>query len=1374
MRATLLSTWSTSLLISAGLTATAVSAFAATALATQLSGELPVMVCESASVSGPGGSAAATVEVLPAPGPERAAALEALKQDAELYQAAAKDYRSTLTTVVRHHFEERRRRMLGTLDVEIDKRSAAVASTRADAIARLEAFIRHYSGPNADPKATPDAMFRLAALYEEAARSSDADDLSLGLEPAINIYERIIQEYPDYEEIAGVHYYLGHSLADAGRADEAQQAWRSLVCSNKYSVQIDPAAPGKLLIQPMVQDHDEKFWNEWHFKNPVPFDQDIETGETTSNAALASAPASKELLYRTPYDETCVAMSQEVAEGEEPRYVAEVWWQLGNYHFDRLDNGGPFALNRAVSAYEKSMSSKKPPLYGVSMYKRAWTHFKQERYREAVDWFVNLLNYADEQEALTGDPGADFRAEAYMYIAGSLAYHDFEGPPGDHPNIPRTDVLDVEPDPVVAEEKMAIALERVQDASLIPQDKKWSPEIYKALAQEFIEISQDHNAIAALELTLKKFPLDPDAPIMQNRVAEIYGDLARSAPAGSAVREENQRKALEARTALARYVGTTDWTNANRDDPEALMAAETLVRLGLRSAAADHTNRARALYANAQAAAGSDDARRLIAEASAEFRLAETAWYAYLAQDCAASDTYESKFWLADARVKAVLLDLSLGLSPTDRDVEKAYAAIKAVRDSNEDDRFKQPAAVYGVTLSENVLDDLYRQHADSEGARGIERRDEVVIETVDGKPRIIQAQMPPAVIAAIEARDAYNRAIPLETDPQQNGPMYEFQAADYYFAYGHFDEARARLTPVYQKYCGKNEWGYRAWEKLVSMSAHENDADATRVLVEAQSCAFDEETKVAERSIREPVEKGIAYVDARKAYKEAQAMQPGPARDAKWRQAAALYGIALKKAPDREEAPEAAMNGAFAYKQVGDYDKAIGMYSLFISRYGSEDKLRELQRGNSRARPPVPAQPEKYEERVGYLKNAHDALGGSYVLFFDYAKAARTFDEISGVEHFSPTDRRDAAREALILYSSLGDKTGMERAKSRFFKLGASPQERAEAEFIIARSALREWDRNAPDTGANEAARRRAQRSMEDYYNRFRSQTAAAEYLVPASYYVAQAKLAAGSRDAKRWLETTINSFDRWNRLAPRENGKSIALGSPEASMAAEADYTLVDENIRNSFDYETGHQRYKGTPAEVLKEYRRQAADARRFDADLTRIVNGYLSPKWSVVALARQGTLWDSLRTGLFNTREPQLQLFTKKEERALAQLEEMGTDESLEKADAFRMKREQDWSTARDKELADADKLVVARYGKAYTLARRYNVSDPMVARSIRRLAYMTDLIGNAKMAEHARAVPSLSYVNGMFVRIRPGQVVAPAPANLPAAAPEQQR
>ena len=67
--------------------------------------------------------------------------------------------------------------------------------------------------------------------------------------------------------------------------------------------------------------------------------------------------------------------------------------------------------------------------------------------------------------------------------------------------------------------------------------------------------------------------------------------------------------------------------------------------------------------------------------------------------------------------------------------------------------------------------------------------------------------------------------------------------------------------------------------------------------------------------------------------------------------QAAAAYKVALDAAPDRDEAPEAAMNGAYAYKQVGEYDKAIEMYELFIARYGNDKQAARSSRTVTRRR---------------------------------------------------------------------------------------------------------------------------------------------------------------------------------------------------------------------------------------------------------------------------------------------------------------------------------------------------------------------------------------------------------------------------------------
>jgi tetratricopeptide (TPR) repeat protein len=701
--------------------------------------------------------------------------------------------------------------------------------------------------------------------------------------------------------------------------------------------------------------------------------------------------AEEELAFIDPYA-TCEMVPQNVGPDEDPRYVAEVWWQLGNYHFDQIDpQGGPYNLNRAVSAYDHSLKYKKPPLYGVAMYKQAWAFFKQQRYRAAVDYFVQLLHYADAEEARTGDPGADFRAEAFTYIAGSLTYVDMTGPPAEDPFIPRNDVLDTELDPLVAEEKMAIAIERVQDPALIPQDKKWTVGIYKALAREFVEISQKRNAISTMELTVEKFPMDRDAPTMVHRTAELYDELARLAPQGSETRRELAQKALDARSQLAEYVGTTAWTDANRDDPEALAQAEELARVGLQRAAADHTNYARA-YKEAAFRLSDASSQALQLERSIEeYRLAAHGWAAYIEQNPSAVDVYDSSFWLADAHFWTAVLQVPLGRMPTEQEIDDAYKAASAVRDSNVDDKYKQPAAYFVVTLSEKVLDAEAQAYEESGGQQGLPRKEEVSFSGEGDKKTVEKQEVPQAVQSAICARDEYNAAIPLSEDPEKNGLLYASQSADYFFVYGQFEEARRRYIPIYEKYCGKNEWGYKAWEKLISMSNFEGDAAESRRLAESKSCAFDEETRVAEEAIRTPVKIGVAYLDAGGLFKKAMKMEDGPARDKTWRASAAAYKVALDVAPDRDEAPEAVMNGAYAYKQVGEYDKAIAMYELFIDKYGDEKTMAELQQKDS----------AKFEERAGYLNDAYQALAGAYVLFFDYPKAAETFDAISSVPHF-------------------------------------------------------------------------------------------------------------------------------------------------------------------------------------------------------------------------------------------------------------------------------------------------------------------------------------------------------------------------------------
>jgi hypothetical protein len=75
-------------------------------------------------------------------------------------------------------------------------------------------------------------------------------------------------------------------------------------------------------------------------------------------------------------------------------------------------------------------------------------------------------------------------------------------------------------------------------------------------------------------------------------------------------------------------------------------------------------------------------------------------------------------------------------------------------------------------------------------------------------------------------------------------------------------------------------------------------------------------------------------------------------------------------------------------------------------------------------------------------------------------------------------------------------------------------------------------------------------------------------------------------------------------------------------------------------------------------------------------------------------------------------------------------------------------------------------MVDRYGNAIMLSRRYNVSHPGVIHAIRRLAFFTDVIGEAKMKQFSSKVKDLNYTEGMFLKMRPGQVTRPEAEGMP--------
>jgi hypothetical protein len=167
---------------------------------------------------------------------------------------------------------------------------------------------------------------------------------------------------------------------------------------------------------------------------------------------------------------------------------------------------------------------------------------------------------------------------------------------------------------------------------------------------------------------------------------------------------------------------------------------------------------------------------------------------------------------------------------------------------------------------------------------------------------------------------------------------------------------------------------------------------------------------------------------------------------------------------------------------------------------------------------------------------------------------------------------------------------------------------------------------------------------------------------------------------------------------------------------------------------------------------------------------VIERYASPTWAVAARARQGSLYDACRTGLYFAHPPALQMFTPAEEQLLRKLE--GIDP--EKADAFRQKRTEDWRTARERMLAEADEVMVKRYAEAVIWARAWKTRGADAA--VGRLAAFTGLLGDARLRQYTGGIAdpatkrAFEYQDGLFLRTRPGMTLAPAPPALPAPRP----
>jgi tetratricopeptide (TPR) repeat protein len=645
-----------------------------------------------------------------------------------------------------------------------------------------------------------------------------------------------------------------------------------------------------------------------------------------------------------------------------------------------------------------------------------------------------------------------------------------------------------------------------------------------------------------------------------------------------------------------------------------------------------------------------------------------------------------------------------------------------------------------------------------------------------------------------MQARDEYIQRVPPERDKQSRGEEYSFYAADQYYYYGHFKEAQDRFQVIYEQRCGKDPLGYEAWKRLLVMSNLQKDANRSRMLAEAEAkntCAVSTEQKKESTDFTKVVLQNAAYEDANKIFKQAQDAPPGPEKDALWRKAGKMYEDALRAAPGHKDAPAAAINSAFCYKQVGEFNKAIDLYQLFISNYGSEENLQRLQHGDGKK---VAPDLEQYRERIKYLGMAYDALSSTYYGFFAYQRAAESFGKIATNPRFDDDRRSNAARIAMVLYSNLGDRSSMTKMYDVLVSTHLSAVKRAEADYLKQSFDYGLWNPSGGESAGNASARAQAISALTQFHTANRNKPESARFTLEAAFRIAKMMQSGSDPGYRNWFKTTIADWEYFkshplNTTTPDGKASQIqASDPPYADYGGEADFALVDEQVHTTFDYSTGHHHYAGNVQEVIKAVDKDLGDAEKtWRPQLEQVATRYGSFEWAAAATARIGTLYDSIRTGLdlvvpkYFT--PQQEALLNKLQKIADQLNAAGqsdkADQVQQQIDDTKDQVRSKWRSTKDQYLEVCNQKMVGKYVTAALIARKYNVKDAAVQNAVARLAFFSDYLGDDKMKAYVQQTPdplspgsNLVYVNGEFLQWRSGVVSTPpasgAPAPLPAA------
>ncbi len=796
-----------------------------------------------------------TSQVERGPTPEEIEDLElAREQDLELFIRRNGDFREVVDGMVQRVYKMRRNYIDESYQDRIRAEEALAEKTRKSAIQYFVEFLKKYPS---DPVYTPDAMYRLAELYyddsfiryqeeleayalaEEQGRAKDMDLPQKELDRTIAILKDLINNYPSYRSIDGAYYVLGYCLNETGAEEEARLAWLNIVCANKYR------------------------YDSMEFAAKKASDGTDQPTRPSASLTIDGLEASEPIGFVDPF-----AGCKPVTDNS--RFFFESWWLIGNYHFD-YDTSRD-GVETSIAAYQKLVEDPKHRFYDKGLYKLAWSYFKADMYPEAIKTFAMVVDFSDKQ---TGNRGTGMRPEAIQYLAVCF----FEN----------WNLDDMTPDP-------ELGFRRLQDPSLMPQDRPWTVEVYERLGDIYADNEKNEEAIRVWKLVLERWPLYLNAPFIQEKVALTYNKLREF------------EKEINERGKLDNYGPDSEWWEANAEHPVEQNEVAKMARDALLEAAFNRHRTAQALRQRGLAAQDGE----LLERALNEYNLAAQAYRKFIEQNPDTPDAYDINFYLAE----------TLFWSGQHAAAKVEYAS---VRDSNLDAKHRAESAYMVIVCLEEMLK---KEVTGGSVAIRTERP-----ELTGDPPAPAPIPIPALVLELMNEKEYF---ITNNADHEE-AAKFMYQSAQNYYRYGHWEEAKLRYTNLYETYCGKDPMAYVSWQAMMNMAVDMDNLDEKErlaLLQQQRDCSAEGiQDLIGDDAQAIDIETVLGDVAMQRALDAFKTCLDGKDPEVCSSAGDSLVA-AVGQAPEHPAADAALHNAALAYEVGQRFDSAMKVYGRIVEEY--------------------------------------------------------------------------------------------------------------------------------------------------------------------------------------------------------------------------------------------------------------------------------------------------------------------------------------------------------------------------------------------------------------------------------------------------------